>query len=198
MSPDCDLFHRSAFTETEGEPFEVPADIADERTLRTRRPSKIEKLLQVPEFAELAECLADQTERAGFEPAERLPVHTLSKRARSATLAPLHEPRCQPATRRGPAAGSAWNIAHPGVSRTRTPKRPGRRHGPPQKDPCRKPRPPRARRQRKLMMSSPVPNKLSLPGLHRRNVSRRIGVTVAPAEPLSANVVSNACLFITQ
>ena len=37
---------------------------------------KIEKMLQVPEFAELAECLSSITERAGFEPAVLGKEHT--------------------------------------------------------------------------------------------------------------------------
>ena len=38
--------------------------------------SRIEKMLQVPEFNDLAECLAEGTERAGFEPAERSINHS--------------------------------------------------------------------------------------------------------------------------
>ncbi len=61
-----------------------------EDNLRARSESKIEKALQVPEFHELAETLSGITERAGFEPADRLPYHRFSKPARSATPAPLH------------------------------------------------------------------------------------------------------------
>lgn len=60
-----------------------------EGTLRAPDQSKIEKLSQLPEFQAFAGCLANQSERAGFEPAVPLRVHTLSKRARSAALSPL-------------------------------------------------------------------------------------------------------------
>jgi len=40
-----------------------------EGNLRAMGQYKIEKMLQVPEFAELTECLSNITERAGFEPA---------------------------------------------------------------------------------------------------------------------------------
>ena len=38
-------------------------------TEKCMRQSKIEKALRVPEVKELVECLSQQTERAGFEPA---------------------------------------------------------------------------------------------------------------------------------
>jgi integrase len=48
-----------------------------------------EKTPQTPDIAELVACLNSQPERGGFEPPVRLPVHTLSKRAPSATRSPL-------------------------------------------------------------------------------------------------------------
>ena len=68
---------------------EQPSKPPFEGTLRAPGQSTIEKLSQVPEFIELAESLIKGTERAGFEPAEPVRVHTLSKRAQSATLSPL-------------------------------------------------------------------------------------------------------------
>ncbi len=46
-------------------------DSPSEGNLRAAGQSKIEKLSQVPEFQELGDCLAEVTERAGFEPARQ-------------------------------------------------------------------------------------------------------------------------------
>lgn len=50
---------------------------------------------EVPQQQPVARSSKDLTERAGFEPAVRLLPHTLSKRARSATPAPLQAQRCE-------------------------------------------------------------------------------------------------------
>jgi hypothetical protein len=49
--------------------------------LKTIELTKTGKTLQIPEDTALPACRSKQTERAGFEPAVRLPVHTLSKGA---------------------------------------------------------------------------------------------------------------------
>ena len=49
-----------------------PSESAAEGALRAQGQSAIERLAQVPEFMELAECLSKVSERAGFEPAVEL------------------------------------------------------------------------------------------------------------------------------
>jgi site-specific recombinase XerD len=56
-------------------------DSSNKGNLRAMGQSKIVGNPQSPEFKELAECLSNVTERAGFEPAVQLPIHTLSKGA---------------------------------------------------------------------------------------------------------------------
>jgi hypothetical protein len=60
-----------------------------EGNLRAIGESKIEKLLQVPDFKELTDVLFEKTERGGFEPPVLLRAHWFSKPARSAAPTPL-------------------------------------------------------------------------------------------------------------
>lgn len=50
-----------------------------EGNLRANGESKIEKLLQVPEFQELTECLSDVTERGGFSAAHLAPLSRVAQ-----------------------------------------------------------------------------------------------------------------------
>ncbi len=68
---------------------EEQSERPDEGNLRATGQSTIEKTPQVPELQELVACLTEGTERAGFEPAVRLPAHWFSKPAPSATRSPL-------------------------------------------------------------------------------------------------------------
>jgi hypothetical protein len=71
--------------ESQGEP-------ASARILRATGGSRIEDSAEAPEVQQLVSCMQQSAERAGFEPAVRGTVHTLSKRAPSAARAPL---RCR-------------------------------------------------------------------------------------------------------
>ena len=60
---------------------ERPVESPGEGTLRAMEGSKIESLSQTFEGDEFVRALDSLTERAGFEPAVRLPVHSISSRA---------------------------------------------------------------------------------------------------------------------